>query len=213
MEIEKISVQIVFDNFKNISENQRKQFENLYEIYEVWNAKINLISRKDIPNFYLKHVLHSLSILKFLNFTPDSKILDLGCGGGFPGIPLAIMLPNVQFHLVDSIGKKITVVQDVIQQLNLINTRAENKRVELLKTQYDFVVSRAVAESKQIIQWSEKLILKQNKNALPNGWLLLKGGNLIDEMKEVPKHYEIFSINDYLKNDFFEGKHLVYIEK
>jgi 16S rRNA (guanine527-N7)-methyltransferase len=213
MEIEKISVQIVFDNFKNISDNQRIQFENLYEIYEDWNAKINLISRKDFPNFYLKHVLHSLSILKFLNFTTDSKILDLGCGGGFPGIPLAIMLPNVQFHLVDSIGKKITVVQDIIQQLNLKNTRAENKRVELLKTQYDFVVSRAVAESKQIIHWSEKLILKQNKNALPNGWLLLKGGNLIDEMKEVPKHYEIFPIIDYLKNDFFEGKHLVYIEK
>jgi len=213
MEIDKISAQIVFDNFKQVTETQAFQIENLYEIYEAWNAKINLISRKDFPNFYLKHVVHSLSILKFIKFTPGTKILDLGCGGGFPGIPLAIMLPDVQFHLVDSIGKKIMVVQDVIEQLKLSNASAENIRAEQLKKQYDFVISRAVAESKQIVQWSEKLILKQNKNALPNGWLLLKGGNLINEMKELNKHYEIFSIHDYLKHDFFEGKHLVYIEK
>lgn len=211
MEVEKYSADLIFSHFKNLNETQQNQIKSLYEMYKEWNEKINIISRKDFENLYLKHILHSLAIAKFLTFTNDSKILDVGTGGGFPGIPLAILFPQVQFHLVDSIGKKIKIVDDVIRQLGIANATAENVRAEQLKMPYDFVISRAVAETQQIILWTQHLIRKKNINALPNGWLLLKGGNLVEEMKNVQKAHEIFELSNVLKHDFFSEKYLVYV--
>lgn len=211
MEVEKYSADLIFSHFKNLNVTQQYQIKSLYEMYKEWNEKINIISRKDFENLYLKHILHSLAIAKFLTFTNETKILDVGTGGGFPGIPLAILFPHVQFHLVDSIGKKIKIVDDVIRQLGITNATAENVRAEQLKMPYDFVISRAVAETQQIIQWTQHLIRKKNINALPNGWLLLKGGNLVEEMKNVQKAHEIFELNKVLKYDFFSEKYLVYV--
>jgi len=204
-------VEIVQKYFPDITPQQKEHFAALQGLYSEWNEKINVISRKDIEQLYERHVVHSLAIYKFLPFQPGSKILDIGTGGGFPGIPLAIMMPDVQFHLTDSIGKKIKVVQEVADALGLKNVKAEHIRSEQVKSKYDFVVSRAVAELKMLLAWSNGKILKDNKNALPNGLICLKGGDLKDELKEVKLQKEIYSLTDYFTEEFFETKKLVYV--
>jgi len=204
-------VEIVLKYFPDITPQQKEHFAALQGLYSEWNEKINVISRKDIEQLYERHVVHSLAIYKFLPFQPGSKILDIGTGGGFPGIPLAIMMPDVQFHLTDSIGKKIKVVQEVADALGLKNVKAEHIRSEQVKSKYDFVVSRAVAELKMLLAWSNGKVLKDNKNALPNGLICLKGGDLKDELKEVKREKEIYSLSDYFSEEFFETKKLVYV--
>jgi len=183
----------------------------LRELYETWNARINVISRKDMENLYTNHILHSLGIAKVISFLPNSKILDAGTGGGFPGIPLAILFPNVQFHLVDSITKKITVVKEVSQALGLKNVKADALRVEQLNGQYDFIVSRAVTRMKEFYGWVKKLPSKQNHHLLHNGILYLKGGDLNEELAEVKRPYELFELSQFFTEPFFETKKVVYI--
>jgi 16S rRNA (guanine527-N7)-methyltransferase len=204
-------VEIVLKYFPDITPQQKEHFAALQGLYSEWNEKINVISRKDIEQLYERHVVHSLAIYKFLPFQPGSKILDIGTGGGFPGIPLAIMMPDVQFHLTDSIGKKIKVVQEVADALGLKNVKAEHIRSEQVKSKYDFVVSRAVAELKMLLAWSNGKVLKDNVNALPNGLICLKGGDLKDELKEVKREKEIYGLSDYFSEEFFETKKLVYV--
>lgn len=202
---------IVLKYFPDLTPQQKEHFAALQGLYSEWNEKINVISRKDIEQLYERHVVHSLAIYKFLPFQPGSKILDIGTGGGFPGIPLAIMMPDVQFHLTDSIGKKIKVVQEVADALGLKNVKAEHIRSEQVKDKYDFVVSRAVAELKMLLAWSNGKVLKDNINALPNGLICLKGGDLKDELKEVKREKEVYSLTDYFSEEFFETKKLVYL--
>jgi 16S rRNA (guanine527-N7)-methyltransferase len=204
-------VEIVLKYFPDITPQQKEHFAALQGLYSEWNEKINVISRKDIEQLYERHVVHSLAIYKFLPFQPGSKILDIGTGGGFPGIPLAIMMPDVQFHLTDSIGKKIKVVQEVADALGLKNVKAEHVRSEQVKSKYDFVVSRAVAELKMLLAWSNGKVLKDNVNALPNGLICLKGGDLKDELKEVKREKEVYGLSDYFSEEFFETKKLVYV--
>ncbi len=204
-------MEIVLKYFPDITPQQKEHFAALQGLYSEWNEKINVISRKDIEQLYERHVVHSLAIYKFLPFQPGSKILDIGTGGGFPGIPLAIMMPDVQFHLTDSIGKKIKVVQEVADALGLKNVKAEHIRSEQVKSKYDFVVSRAVAELKMLLAWSNGKVLKDNKNALPNGLICLKGGDLKDELKEVKREKEVYGLSDYFSEEFFETKKLVYV--
>lgn len=199
--------------FPNLSDHQKKQFEMLDGLYRDWNAKINVISRKDLEHFYVHHVLHSLAIAKYIQFMPNTIILDIGTGGGFPGIPLAILFPDCHFHLVDSIGKKIAVVNAVAEALELKNVEAEKNRVEELKVKVDFVVSRAVAPVKELIGWSRKLIVPGGNNSLKNGWLLLKGGDLAEEIRESRADALVFDLHQQFKEDFFETKKLVYITR
>jgi 16S rRNA (guanine527-N7)-methyltransferase len=183
-----------------------------FELYKEWNEKINLISRKDIDSFYEKHFLHSLAIAKFIQFEPGTSILDIGTGGGFPGIPLAIYFPEVQFHLVDSIAKKIGVVADVAIRLGLDNVKAECTRCETLSEKYDFVMSRAVAPAADLIFWNEKNLSKTHKNSIKNGFLFLKGGDLKNELAVVKKNIKIVQLFEYFEEPFFaEEKKLVYI--
>jgi len=207
-------MELILKYFPNLTETQIQQFESLMPLYQEWNEKINVISRKDMEEFYLHHVLHSLAIAKFIEFKPDSAILDLGTGGGFPGIPLAIMYPECQFHLVDSVGKKIKVVHDVIERLGLENVTAQHVRAEELKKKYDFVVTRAVAPAKQLLLWSKKLIATKHKNIIPNGIIALKGGDLKEELKELGKgeYYEKNPITDFFPGAYFQEKFVIYIQ-
>ncbi len=200
--------------FPNLTELQRSQFEQLMPLYKEWNEKINVISRKDIDELYNHHVLHSLALAKVMEFQPGTKILDLGTGGGFPGIPLAIMFPEVQFHLVDCIGKKIKVVQAVVDALGLKNVQASHARAEEIKGKYDFVVSRAVAELAKLLAWTQKHISTKHINPLPNGWLILKGGNIKAEIKALPRkeYTEQTSIQKIFKEDFFGEKFILYVQ-
>lgn len=202
---------IVKHYFKNLTPNQIEQFARLFDLYKEWNDKINVISRKDIDTLYERHVLHSLAIAKFLPFQAGSKILDIGTGGGFPGIPLAIMFPECQFHLTDSIGKKIKVVQEVATALELKNVQASHIRSEDVKDKYDFVVSRAVAELALLVSWSRGKISKKQINAIPNGLICLKGGDLNEELKVVNQYKEVFDLKDYFTEEFFDTKKLVYV--
>ena len=199
--------------FPNLTEQQREQFAALDGLYRDWNAKINVISRQDIDALYEKHVLHSLGIAKVIQFKPGTEILDVGTGGGFPGIPLAILFPLAQFHLVDSIGKKITVVKGVAEALGLTNVRAEQARVEHLNQTYDFVVSRAVTRLKPFMGWVRYKITKRGNNDLPNGVLYLKGGDLAEELAEIPDKYKTYDLSDYFDGEFFKTKKLIHIKK
>jgi 16S rRNA (guanine527-N7)-methyltransferase len=205
------SINIITKYFPGITERQKEQFLQMKVLYEHWNAQINVISRKDMDHFYVHHVLHSLAIAKVLTFRPGTTVLDVGTGGGFPGIPLAVMFPEVRFHLVDSIGKKIKVVKEVAAALELTNAVAEQRRVEELDHTYDFVVSRAVAPWADIFRWTAKLIHTKGKNSLPNGWLLLKGGDLKDELQAVRRKVHHHEIKAMFDDEFFETKKVLYI--
>lgn len=202
---------IVIKYFPKLTPEQMLQFSLLEPLYAEWNAQINVISRKDFGSLYEKHVLHSLAIAKFIRFSPGAKILDVGTGGGFPGIPLAIMFPEVQFHLVDSIGKKIKVVNSITQSLGLKNILAEQKRAEQLTGQYDFVVSRAVTGLPEFVSWTKKNISAKQKNAIPNGILYLKGGDIQPEIFPFGKNVFVQDISDYFDEEFFKTKKLVHL--
>ena len=203
-------MKIILKYFPSLSEQQQQQFTQLKTLYEKWNAQINVISRKDIDDFYERHVLHSLAIAKCIQFHDGTQILDVGTGGGFPGIPLAIMFPNCQFTLVDSIGKKIKVVQEVVKALRLSNVTAMQIRAEELKDTYDFVVSRAVTQMKDFVPWVKGKFKKTSKNDLPNGILYLKGGDLTEELASFPKAV-LTDISSYYDEPFFETKKIVYL--
>jgi 16S rRNA (guanine527-N7)-methyltransferase len=197
--------------FPDITDLQKKQFSELFPLYSEWNEKINVISRKDIDNLYINHVLHSLGIAKVLAFKPGASILDVGTGGGFPGIPLAILFPETKFHLVDSIGKKITVVKAVADGLGLSNVKAEQIRAEQVQGEFDFVVSRAVTRIREFYGWVNRKTKKKSEHTLDNGILYLKGGDLDEELGELKKPYQLYSLPDYFKEDFFETKKVVYV--
>jgi 16S rRNA (guanine527-N7)-methyltransferase len=202
---------IILRYFSRLTPEQVSKLNRLFPVYSEWNAKINVISRKDIDQLYERHVLHSLAVAKFIRFTPGSKILDVGTGGGFPGIPLAILFPECQFHLVDSIGKKIKVVNEVVRVLDLKNVSAEQIRAEQLKDKYDFVISRAVTTLPEFVGWVRKNISPVQQNALPNGIIYLKGGNLDAEIRPYRNNAFVQDITEYFEEEFFKTKKLVYI--
>lgn len=202
---------IIQKYFPAITDQQQKQFAMLGDLYREWNEKINVISRKDVDNLYVNHVLHSLGIAKVIEFRAGASILDVGTGGGFPGIPLAIMFPETKFHLVDSIGKKITVVKAVAEGVGITNITAEQIRAEQLKTRYDFVVSRAVTRMKEFYGWIYKNIRPDSLHPLDNGILYLKGGDLDEEMNELKKRYSTYDLTDYFEEEFFQTKKVVYV--
>ena len=207
-----VGASLVYDHFPGLTDFQKHQIEALGFQYPLWNEKINVISRKDIDELYLRHVLHSLSIAKFASFNPGTHIVDVGTGGGFPGIPLAILFPASQFLLVDSIGKKIKVVGEVASAIGLKNVEARHDRVENLKNRkFDFVVSRAVARAKVIYDWTKHLVRENDHPTLSNGLILLKGGDLKEELKELKMPHTIKSIPTYFDDPFFETKKIVYI--
>lgn len=201
---------IITNYFKQLTPIQLEQFFKLYDLYTDWNQKINVISRKDIEELYIRHVLHSLGIAKVMEFTPDSNILDVGTGGGFPGIPLAILFPECQFHLIDVIGKKIKVVNEIASALNLKNVKATQIRAQQVDGTYDFVVSRAVTKMDDFVPWINHCISKKQQNPLKNGILYLKGGDLTEELSNFPKA-QIFDLNQFFTEDFFETKKVVYL--
>jgi 16S rRNA (guanine527-N7)-methyltransferase len=197
--------------FPDLTDDQIEKFDKLYELYSFWNAQINVISRKDIEELYERHILHSLGIAKFCSFKPGEKVLDVGTGGGFPGIPLAILFPETQFHLVDSIGKKIKVVVEVAAALELSNVKASHLRAEQVTDKYDFVVSRAVTRLIDFYPWIQGKFNKDAKNAIANGILYLKGGDLADEIAESKLKAELYPLSAYFNEEFFETKYVVYI--
>lgn len=203
-------MELILKYFPNLTASQKAQFELLQELYHNWNLKINVVSRKDVNELYLRHVLHSLAIARVQSFLPSSRVLDVGTGGGFPGIPLAILFPETRFHLVDSIGKKTKVVDEVVAGLGIKNVKTTNDRVENIKSSYDFIVSRAVAAMPTFVHWVEGKIAKQNRHDRKNGILYLKGGDLTEELQDFPKA-EIFFITDYFEEEFFETKKVVYL--
>lgn len=202
---------IILKYFPNLSDRQKLQFAALGELYTDWNSKINVISRKDIGNLYEHHILHSLGIAQIIRFTPGSRIMDLGTGGGFPGIPLAILFPEVQFHLVDSIGKKIRVATEVAQSIGLTNTTFSHMRAEEVKDSYDFVVSRAVMPLADLMKIIRKNIAAHQQNALPNGLICLKGGELENETMPFRHKTTIWNLSDYFEEEFFQTKKVVYV--
>jgi len=206
-----IKSELVQRYFDGLSEQQIAQLDQLYALYSFWNAQINVISRKDIDELYERHILHSLGIAKFISFTPGTRVLDVGTGGGFPGIPLAILFPEVQFHLVDSIGKKIKVVTEVAAALGLKNVKASHLRAEQVTDKYDFVVSRAVTRLIDFYPWVKGKFIKDSKNAIPNGILYLKGGDLAEEIAESRLKAELYPLSAYFQEAFFETKYVVYI--
>ena len=200
----------ILKQFPDLSDNQILQFQKLQSLYEDWNAKINVISRKDIDELYTRHVLHSLGIAKIIEFRPGSKIMDVGTGGGFPGIPLAILFPEVDFYLIDVIAKKIRVVNEVAAGLGLKNVKAEQKRAELVKQEFDFIVSRAVTNMPDFVSWVDDKVSKKQNHELANGILYLKGGDLTEELKAFPKATE-YNLSDFFKEEFFETKKVVHL--
>lgn len=205
-------VDLILEYFPNLSELQKKQFAELKPLYEHWNSQINVISRKAMDEFYVQHVLHSLAIAKVINFTPGTSVMDVGTGGGFPGIPLAILFPEVEFYLVDSIGKKIKVVNEVATALGLKNLTAKQQRAEEVKHKFDFIVSRAVTRMENFLPWVRNKIKHKGINGYPNGLFYLKGGDLTEEMKPVNEYYEIMDIPTFFKEPFYETKKVVYVQ-
>ena len=203
-------MKLILKYFTNLTREQIKRFEELYILYNHWNAKINVVSRKDIDELYLKHVLHSLSIAKIIQFKKNTSILDVGTGGGFPGIPLAILFPECKFLLVDSINKKINVVEEITKSLKLTNVSFKAIRVEKLDSKHEFIISRAVTKMNKFKKLVKGKISSENKNHIKNGILYLKGGDLKDEMKNI--NHKIYNISDFFEEDFFETKKIVYVE-
>lgn len=202
---------IIFQYFPDLSVNQKNQFNQLEEQYTHWNSQINVISRKDIDKLYLHHILHSLAIAKVISFLPNEKVLDVGTGGGFPGIPLAILFPETHFHLVDSIGKKIKVVNEVSKAIELTNLVATHARAEQIDDQFDFIVSRAVTQLKEFYPWIRYKLNSTSNNTLKNGVLYLKGGDLAEELKESGLRQIVqYPVKDYFKEEFFETKFIIY---
>lgn len=207
---------IILKYFPDITDKQQQQFEASFNLYKEWNEKINVVSRKDIDSLFEKHILHSLAIAKFIAFRPDTHVLDIGTGGGFPGVPLSILFPETNFTLCDSIAKKITVAENVSQGIGLLNTDFVIGRVEQLKEQFDFIVSRAVAPAEQLYRWTQSYVKEENNNAKFNGYLLLKGGDLREELRELKRINKKLIIEEYplktwFDEEFFETKKLVYI--
>ena len=203
---------ILLKYFPNITPRQQQQFAQLPELYNFWNNQINVISRKDIDQLYERHVLHSLGIAKVIDFLPGENVLDVGTGGGFPGIPLAILFPETQFFLVDSIGKKIKVVKEVASALGLQNLKAEHLRAEQVDEKFDFVVSRAVTRLKEFYPWVNGKFNKQSKNIIPNGILYLKGGDLEEEIAESGLAVQQYHLKNYFEEEFFETKQVIYVK-
>lgn len=204
-------MELILKYFPNLTDKQKEQFAALYDLYIDWNAKINVISRKDITNLYPHHVLHSLGIAKVIRFKPGTKVMDLGTGGGFPGIPLAILFPETQFHLVDSIRKKVRVAQEVATAIGLTNVSFKHARAEEENGKFDFVVSRAVMPLTDLVQIISNNIEKKDKNGLPNGLICLKGGELDEEIKTVKNRTTVFDLDTEFKEEFFETKKVVYV--
>ncbi|RTY68793.1 16S rRNA (guanine(527)-N(7))-methyltransferase RsmG [Flavobacterium sp. GSP27] len=200
----------ILKHFPNLTDIQKEQFEKLDFLYHDWNEKINVISRKDIDALYTKHILHSLGIAKIIQFEPGTYVLDVGTGGGFPGIPLAILFPETRFYLIDIIAKKIKVVQAVAEGLELKNVKAEQMRAENVKGDFDFIVSRAVTNMPDFVSWVKTKIKKNNKHELKNGILYLKGGDLTEELKDFPKATE-YNLADFFEDEFFETKKVVHV--
>lgn len=203
-------MEIIEKYFQDLSENQKLQFSKLQDLYKDWNLKINVVSRKDIDELYLRHVLHSLGIAKVIDFKSDAKIMDVGTGGGFPGIPLAILFPETNFHLVDSIGKKIKVVNEVVTGLGIENVRTTHGRVEEVKDTYDFIVSRAVAQMETFVRWTKGKVSKKQNHDLKNGILYLKGGDLSEELNKF-KSVTTYNLQNYFDEPFFETKKVVHL--
>ncbi len=202
---------IILKYFPDLTENQIAQFAQLFDLYSYWNAQINVISRKDIEELYERHVLHSLGIAKVCMFKSGESVLDVGTGGGFPGIPLAILFPETEFHLVDSIGKKIKVVKEVASALGLENLQADHLRAEQIKSKFNFVISRAVTRLGEFYPWIQGKFKKDSINAIPNGILYLKGGDLEEEIKESKLKAELYPLSAYFEEDFFDTKFVVYV--
>ena len=205
-------VELIFKHFPDLTENQKKQFSQLNDMYRFWNEQINVISRKDLDHFYERHVLHSLAIAKVQNFKTGTRILDIGTGGGFPGVPLAILFPDCEFVLVDSIGKKIKVINEVCNALQIKNITTYHARAENIKEQFDFIVSRAVTAMPAFLKWVKGKFSPINNNKLRNGILYLKGGDLTEEMKPIQQKIKYNDISKYFNYEFFETKKVVYID-
>lgn len=205
-----MNMEIIHKYFKDLTEEQVEQFSKLKDLYTDWNAKINVISRKDIESLYERHVLHSLGIAKVLEFKPETKVLDVGTGGGFPGIPLAILYPEVDFYLVDVIAKKIKVVNGVVEALGLKNIKAEQRRAGTFEERFDFIVSRAVTNMPDFVKWIRKNSTKKSRHELLNGILYLKGGDLTEELSQFPKATQ-YDLQDYFEEEFFETKKVVHL--
>jgi 16S rRNA (guanine527-N7)-methyltransferase len=203
-------MELILKYFPNLTEGQIQQFKQLESLYQDWNLKINVVSRKDIDELYMRHVLHALGIAKVIRFKEGSKILDVGTGGGFPGIPLAILFPESSFHLVDSIAKKLKVVDEVVAGLSLTNVKTTHSRVEAINDTYDFIVSRAVAAMPTFVHWVKGKIAKQQNHELKNGILYLKGGDLTEELKTY-RTTTIYNLSDYFDEDFYETKKVVHL--
>lgn len=205
--------EVIFKYFPDLSKEQQAQFDQLMALYSDWNAKINVVSRKDIEELYVRHVLHSLGIAKVQAFKPGAQILDIGTGGGFPGIPLAILYPESEFLLVDSIGKKIKVVNEVAKGLGLTNVKGVHTRAEQVEGQFDFIVSRAVTRMKPFYSWTKGKIKKESNHELQNGILYLKGGDLTEELLESKLRYKIFELPTYFEEEFFDTKKVVFVPR
>lgn len=204
-------MELIDKYFPNLTADQRDKFGQMGELYEYWNARVNVISRQDIDTLHERHVLHSLGIAKVQEFRPGTAVLDVGTGGGFPGVPLAIMFPETQFHLVDSIGKKIRVVQEIVDALKLDNVRAEQVRAEKLDDSYEFVVSRAVTRMAPFVGWVKKNISRNSFHDRRNGILYLKGGDLAEELSEIKEKPQVYALSDFFGEEFFETKKVVYV--
>jgi len=207
-----MELDLILKYFPDLTQKQKHQFNQLKSLYEEWNAQINVISRKDIDELYTRHILHSLGIAKVVQFKPETSIMDVGTGGGFPGIPLAILFPESNFYLVDTIGKKIKVVNAVAQALKLKNVEGVQKRAEKVKYEFDFIISRAVTYLPKFNNWIKGKFSDESFNDIPNGLLYLKGGDLLEELKESGKPHQSFELKNYFSEDFFETKKVIYIK-